>query len=123
MRWIVAIAVAVTSACASGGGGGAEGPDPADVTIYMRSSDVRCAYETVQPLRGYVTYSSVPEYLRERDAYLRRAASRVGADAVLIPEERREPDRDNVGLSFRRVNGITQPSETAVEGIAIRLTC
>ena len=124
MRWTVAVAVVVLGGCASGGGAGEEtGVNPSDIPIYMTQQDVPCAYETVETVRGYVSYRNFNDYERARDAYLRRAAARAGADAVLIPEDRREPGRGNVGVTVRRSGGIDQPSEAQVEGIAIRLTC
>jgi hypothetical protein len=118
MRVIVAMAplLSFVCGCASAGAGAGDTPVP----VYLRTSDVPCAYEAMGRVGGFVMVTSVRQYVAERDRVLGREGARAGADAVLIPATQREPDRDNVGLQFRSVGGVTQTSELRVSGDAIR---
>lgn len=81
-----------------------------------------CDFEVIETVRGFATVSSLRDYEQARDRVLGRQGAQAGADAVLIPEDQREPGRGGVGLSVQRVGGRNQPAEARFSGQAIRFT-
>jgi hypothetical protein len=118
MRTTIVATLVLMWGCASAGGGGSSLPSG---QVYLYERDIPCDFETVGPVRDRISVASLRDYERLRDQALLRGAERLGADAVLIPEDRPEPGRGRVGLSVRRTGGVNQFSDYDVEGVAIRL--
>jgi hypothetical protein len=89
------------------------------VSVYLTAADVPCAYEVVGRVAGTVMAASLNDYVVARDAFLGRAGAELGADGVLIPEDRPEPGRGRVGLSVQRIGGVSQPMQRPVDGLAV----
>lgn len=108
-RLLVGLLLAATAGCATSGA--SEGAPV--IPVYADPESVPCRFENVQPLshRMTVIVRSGDHYDSIRDRELARLGAEVGADAVVLAEQR--PDRPIT------IN-IETPMTALFEGMAIR---